>query len=207
MTTLYLARHGQAEWNAKGLIMGQLDSPLTPTGVQQVAKLADYLQSTKFDAVYSSPLGRAVATAKQLQTKLHVPELHTMAELAERNYGEFQGKSGDTYVEAKKAWEPIRAKLPPVEQPRAQLRADVESDAALFNRIMQALRIITERHPDQTVLVVSHEGALSTFLKYTTHSLPVPGSLTNSGYIVVQADHGTFTIQTVEGTTDDELPQ
>lgn len=62
--TLYIARHGQTEWNAKGILMGQKDSPLTDLGVQQACDLAKELANVHFDAIFSSDLLRAQRTAQ-----------------------------------------------------------------------------------------------------------------------------------------------
>jgi len=63
MTDIYLVRHGETESNLAGLWQGATDSPLTATGRIQVSRLADRLGARRFDAVVTSDLGRAVATA------------------------------------------------------------------------------------------------------------------------------------------------
>jgi broad specificity phosphatase PhoE len=63
MTHLTFVRHGETEWNLQGRVMGHLDSALTPTGIEQARRLAARLRGTEFDAIYTSDLGRAEATA------------------------------------------------------------------------------------------------------------------------------------------------
>jgi probable phosphoglycerate mutase len=65
MLTIYLARHGQDEDNAAGILNGHRDRPLTELGVHQAKELATKIKSSdlKFDAIYSSPLQRASKTA------------------------------------------------------------------------------------------------------------------------------------------------
>ena len=63
---LYLCRHGQTEFNIKGLAQGRCDSPLTDLGVKQALSARDYFIKNKIEYtdVYCSPLGRARATCK-----------------------------------------------------------------------------------------------------------------------------------------------
>ncbi|MCL2528403.1 MAG: DUF4173 domain-containing protein [Defluviitaleaceae bacterium] len=62
---LYVARHGQTQFNAEGRYQGGgQDSPLTPEGITQAQNLGKTLVGLHFDAVYSSPLGRASTTAE-----------------------------------------------------------------------------------------------------------------------------------------------
>ena len=63
MTKLLLIRHGRSMWNSEGRIQGQVDIPLDEVGVQQAERVARRLQSQPIDAIYSSPLLRARATA------------------------------------------------------------------------------------------------------------------------------------------------
>ena len=61
---LYIARHGQTDWNLKGLAQGQVDTPLNNTGVHQAEALRGKLKSYDFDICYCSPLQRAAKTAE-----------------------------------------------------------------------------------------------------------------------------------------------
>ncbi len=68
---LYLCRHGQTEFNIKGLAQGRCDSPLTELGVKQALNARDYFIKNKieYSDVYCSPLGRAKATCKLITGK------------------------------------------------------------------------------------------------------------------------------------------
>ena len=63
---LYLVRHGETDWNAKGILMGQTDIPLNDTGIQQAEALRNKIaaRGLEFDAVYASPLQRTAKTAE-----------------------------------------------------------------------------------------------------------------------------------------------
>ena len=60
---IYVTRHGQTDLNAKKLMQGRSDYPLNETGREQARAAREKLKDIKFDAVYSSPLSRAVETA------------------------------------------------------------------------------------------------------------------------------------------------
>lgn len=57
--TIYVVRHGESEWNVKGLIQGQSDSFLTQEGEKQAYQLVEDLKSIKLKAIFSSNLIRA----------------------------------------------------------------------------------------------------------------------------------------------------
>ena len=64
MTTVYLARHGESDWNAAKRFQGHSDRPLTELGRQQSKALADKLAAVaELSAIYTSPLRRALDTA------------------------------------------------------------------------------------------------------------------------------------------------
>ncbi len=63
MTILYLVRHGQSDWNAANRFQGHVDRPLTDLGRTQAEALARELASIALEAIYSSPLRRALDTA------------------------------------------------------------------------------------------------------------------------------------------------
>ncbi len=61
---IYVTRHGQTDYNKKKLMQGRSDIPLNEVGLQQARDRRKSLGDMKFDAVYSSPLIRAVQTAE-----------------------------------------------------------------------------------------------------------------------------------------------
>ena len=85
---IYIIRHGQTELNNKKALQGRSDHPLNDTGIQQAQEAAAMLKGITFDAVYSSPLIRAVQTAKIL-----APELKPVIDerLIEMDYGPYEG--------------------------------------------------------------------------------------------------------------------
>ena len=61
---IYITRHGETQWNKKGLMQGWKNSDLTEKGIENAQRLGESLKDINFDVIYTSPLGRANETAK-----------------------------------------------------------------------------------------------------------------------------------------------
>jgi broad specificity phosphatase PhoE len=94
---LYVARHGQTDWNAKEIICGRTDLPLSTQGEEQARKLAENLAAEKanIELIIASPLKRAQQTAGYVAERLGVP-LETDARLIEQHYGIYEKQSAFT---------------------------------------------------------------------------------------------------------------
>ena len=91
---VFLARHGETEWNLVGRRQGQLDVPLTAAGIEESKRLADRLRPLPIDGVFSSPLGRAMATA-QIYAEAFGLRVVSVEELAEIHHGAMAGLNRD----------------------------------------------------------------------------------------------------------------
>lgn len=89
---LILVRHGQTVHNVAGIAQGWNDSELSELGLSQVERLAARIVAFRPTALYSSPLGRAMATAEAIAAATGL-EIVTLDELREMNYGGWEGKS------------------------------------------------------------------------------------------------------------------
>ncbi len=94
MAKIYIARHGQNEDNANGILNGHRDLPLTDLGINQAHELAQHISNTgiKFNNVFSSPLKRAYDTAKIVTEKLYRMDPIKLDLLIERDFGSMTGK-------------------------------------------------------------------------------------------------------------------
>ncbi|MDP2931861.1 MAG: histidine phosphatase family protein [Chloroflexota bacterium] len=92
MTEIMLVRHGETEWNVGEIFRGRADIPLSQTGLKQAELLAAYLSDRKIEAVYSSPLQRAVKTAA-LIAGYHRLEVTIEPGLNDLDFGKWQGLS------------------------------------------------------------------------------------------------------------------
>jgi 2,3-bisphosphoglycerate-dependent phosphoglycerate mutase len=147
---IYLARHGQTDWNAARRVQGGTDTPLNATGVQQAQRLAARLKGIPLDAVYSSTLSRSKHTADIVRGST---PLKSLPGLAEQQHGKFEGKLIDGSDPA----------LLQEFQRRTQDPTDAldggESLNQLFERVRAAVQDIRKEHSSGTILIVGHGGA------------------------------------------------
>lgn len=95
MSKLVLIRHGQSEWNAKGLWTGWNDPSLNEKGRKEARSAGEKLEDISFDKAYTSDLKRAQQTLDEVKKVLKVKKIPTVEapELKERNYGDLAGKN------------------------------------------------------------------------------------------------------------------
>lgn len=148
MCHLYLTRHGETEYNAKGLEMGQLDIPLSAHGRKQAEALSSRLETIPLDAVYSSPLKRSHETAKTIASH-HEIRVKSKLELRERSYGDIEGEKIATIREHLREEATNWSEWKP---PNGETRAEAVS------RARPVVESLCEQHPDGRIVVVSHSG-------------------------------------------------
>ncbi len=88
---LILVRHGETMHNVARLTQGWSDSDLSERGREQVLRLAERLAAMKPTALYSSPLGRAMSTARAIADATGL-EIVQLDDLREMNYGRWEGR-------------------------------------------------------------------------------------------------------------------
>lgn len=148
---LYLVRHGQTEFNTQLRIQGNCDSPLTPQGMAEAEKLAQGLADIDFKQIYTSPLGRAVQTAKILKGGRDI-DLSLLDGLKEMNFGRWEQKTkGDIPPEELENFMNF-FKAPEKYRPLA----GAQSYEDMFDRVRQVGQDLLAEAKDQDILVVSH---------------------------------------------------
>jgi broad specificity phosphatase PhoE len=119
---LWLIRHGETEWSRSGRHTGRTDLPLTYEGELQAVAIGKLLEERTFERVVSSPSKRAADTARLagFGQRLEIDE-----ELAEVDYGEYEGLTTLEIQERAPGWELFRDGGPGGETPqRIVARAD-----------------------------------------------------------------------------------
>ena len=117
MTEIILVRHGETEWNVAEIFRGRVDIELNETGIRQANLLAEYLNHVELDAVYSSPLKRALKTAQAIAS-YHNLETQVAPGLIDFDYGRWQGlphqEVRDKYKELYTEWtnHPHQVRMP-----------------------------------------------------------------------------------------------
>lgn len=169
MSRLYLLRHGQTQYNLQGRVQGHCDSPLTELGASQAHAAGAWLaaQGVSFERIFSSPLGRALATAEVAREELAAaglpaPAVEPVDGLIERSYGPFEGgPASDVPAEL---WDPGETLVP----------YGGEGSAALRERIVATLTELMVSSRAQTVLAVSHGSATLQFKRAWEHAARCP---------------------------------
>lgn len=153
MTTVWLARHGESDWNAAKRFQGHSDRPLTPRGRRQAEALAAELaSSSSLSAIYTSPLRRALETAAVVGEQVGLePVPHE--DLREVDVGSWTGLSRAE----------VEARFPDSFQrwlDGGEGWNDGETYAEMSARVLPALVSIAGPHPGAELLVVSHGGPI-----------------------------------------------
>ena len=169
---LYIVRHGQTEWNVLEKFQGQLNSPLTPEGIEKVKETAKELKNVNFEAGYTSQMGRTIATAeiilennkyeqeKALDQKL---KLQKLPELNEIHFGEWQGLTfKETFVKYPKE---AHNYFYDVKNYNAKnIKGEELKDG--LERFLKGLEKIREEQKSGNILIVTHGTVLELFFNY-----------------------------------------
>lgn len=147
VTSLLLVRHGQSEWNADGRWQGQENPPLTDLGRQQAHHAAAAVGAV--DAIYASPLDRAMTTAMIIAERIGVGPVLLAEGLMERHAGEWQGLTRDQIEQRYPGYLEAGARPP-----------GWEDDDLVEQRVLGALDNIAAEHPGGHVLAVAHAGVI-----------------------------------------------
>ena len=149
-----LARHGETRFNVEGRWQGQSDSPLTDRGLAQARELGRALADDPIAAVFSSDLGRALATAQEIATR-HQLTVNADPRLREIDVGGWTGRNGAEIEVDFPGQRAVWAEAPATMRlPGGESLADMQRRALdFFDQAMPA-------YAGQTVVVISH-GALN----------------------------------------------
>ncbi|HEY5240234.1 MAG TPA: histidine phosphatase family protein [Polyangiaceae bacterium] len=164
---VYVARHGETDWNAAGRWQGHTDVPLNENGRAQAKALAVRLRGSRLAGVVASDLSRAHETARIVAAELGVTVAYVERELRERSFGVFEGltraECETDHAEAWQAWLAHR------KAPRG-----AEGIEALTGRMVAAVgrAAMTVAGEDAPALVVTHGGALRSVVASVTGELP-----------------------------------
>ena len=152
MTTIYLARHGESDWNAANRFQGHSDRPLTDLGREQARGLADLVAAENVEAIYASPLSRALETARIVAARTGLGVVVDEG-LREVDTGSWSGLSRaevrERYPEGFQRWITGGAGW-----------EDGESYEEMAERVLAAVNRIAAAHPGGRVLLVSHGGPI-----------------------------------------------
>ena len=148
---LFIARHGETEYNRNGLLQGRgIDAPLNKTGEAQAKKLAHYLSNYQSTSLVSSSLKRAWQTASYYEQKTDL-SLQKNRDLDEMDFGDYEGVDMKEIVKELKEFQSgwakgdVDLKIPGGESPK-----DV------FERANYAARSYINGADSQTIMLFLH---------------------------------------------------
>lgn len=148
---IHLVRHGQTILNDDIRFRGQRDLPLNRTGRREAIAVARALADARVQAVYSSPLARALEVGTAIAAASGLDDVEPVDDLLNLDYGRWEGLTREECRSVDPdAWQRF------VTDPEQAHCPGGESVAAAADRIVRALRQIGERHAGETVAAVSH---------------------------------------------------
>lgn len=182
-TTICLVRHGETDWNYTRRYQGWSDIPLNDLGVEQAVIVGRALAGEHWDAIVSSPLGRAMRTAEAIAAAVGIDEIETDPDLRERSYGEAEGLTAE---EREAKW-------------TGPTWPGLEAWDTVAGRAMAALDRIANRHTGQRVLVVCHGGLINAVLTTVSNGEYGTGItiILNTARTTLTHDGAAWTVDTV----------
>ena len=159
----YIFRHGETPMNALGRFQGRsIDAGLNETGIKQAEDLAERLQNTGLEIIFSSPLKRAYETAEIVARKLHVP-LQTDEHFIEGYFGDIEGKSKETLTEEERKvfmdWIKLDKKYDNVHFNNGESKRQIQE------RVIHGLKNLLTT-PYQKIGIATHSAVLRFLLLY-----------------------------------------
>lgn len=165
MTTLWLIRHGQTDWNKEGRYQGQLDIPLNAEGLLQAEEAAGRIIASgkRFSAIYSSDLLRARQTAEIVARRLSL-EIQLDTRLREIHLGHWQGRLHAEVRKERSAASATMTDTTQVADPNVPHAPGGETVTQVAERACQAVDSIIHRYPQGSVIVVAHGVVIASLL-------------------------------------------
>lgn len=188
MSKLYLMRHGQTLFNQMKKIQGWCDSPLTELGIEQAKKAGEFVRSQgiEFDHAYSSSSERAWDT---LETAFPGLDYRLDKGLKEWNFGKFEG--GDEQLN------------PPLPYGDFFKTYGGEGELEVRARLMATITEIMQRPEHESVLCVSHGGAIAGVLRGLNYDWRKDGKrLGNCAIAELDFDGKNFTVTNLYNPND-----
>ncbi len=148
---IILIRHGQTRSNVNRYYMGCSSEDLDPEGLNQVKKVSGRLEAVSIAAVYSSPLTRALTTAREV-AKPHNLEIKVLDDLTEIGLGEWQGLH---ISEIEKRWPDLWRQWRT--DPSKMTIPGGETFSHIDERVSQAMKTVISEGSEALSIVVSHE--------------------------------------------------
>lgn len=150
MTDFILVRHGQTGWNKQERFRGWVDVNLDEEGLKQAEAAAQKTSRWDIAAVYSSPLKRAVSTARAIAGRFKLP-VTPLDGITDMNFGQWQGMAiqevKDKFPDQFDSW---------LHNPQELQIPDGETLGDVRRRAVATIEELADKHEGETVAVVTH---------------------------------------------------
>ena len=205
MAYFVLVRHGESEWNVKGVWTGWTDVDLSPKGREEAKAAGEALTDIQFDLAYTSTLKRAKNTFLEIQKttgQLAIPTTENAA-LNERNYGDLTGKNKwevkeqvgeEEFQKIRRSWD-----YPP---------PNGESLKMVYERVVPyyETEILPKLKDGKNIIIAAHGNSLRALIKHldniTDEDIPNLELATGGIYIYQISPEGGITSKEIRGGTD-----
>ena len=159
MATIILVRHGENEWVKKHRLAGWIPGVhLNEKGHEQAKTLAKRLADLPITAVYSSPVIRCIETAEYI-AKTHKKEIVELNDVGEVRYGDWEGKKIRKLARLP-LWRVVQFFPSRMTFPNGEALREVQF------RAIQALEKLSEKHPNEIIVVASHADLIKLVLAH-----------------------------------------
>lgn len=180
---VHLARHGEAEYESD--LLSDAGGSLSRAGRRQSRELAESLRGARISRVFTSSMARAVQTAEIAAGVLGLDDVVVRDGLRELGVGVHAGKAGDP--------DPFRPTFERwLDGDLAARIEGAESGAEVVDRVRGELELVVDQHRGESVLVVSHGGAICAAVPVLARNLtsrfPEGRPLPNCGVVELEAD-------------------
>lgn len=174
---IYIARHGETEWNKNNRVCGRTDIDLTENGKDQAEFLAEKLATESIDLIISSPLKRAIQTSKIISEICNAPVVID-DRLIEQDYGIYEGvdRQNSDFLTNKRNF--------------AYRYPNGESMMQVAARVYPLIEKLKEKYEDKNILLLCHGGVCRVLKTYFQ-------DMTNEEffkYVLMNAEFEKFTL-------------
>ncbi|MBR1376866.1 MAG: histidine phosphatase family protein [Bacilli bacterium] len=165
---LYLVRHGETENNKNGIVQGQMEADLSPKGIEDAKKIKKLVSELDIDVVISSPLKRAIDTAKIITDNKY--PINIDDRIIERSWGFSEGVKMEEVGEKKtiERWNFYTN--------TSDGDDHIEKVQDFLKRLSEFIEDIRIKYSDSKVLVVAHSAVLRG-IHYIINGIPEDGDL------------------------------
>jgi probable phosphoglycerate mutase len=157
-TRVFMVRHGDTVLSAEDRFAGETDVELSEKGREEARRLAKRLSGEKITAVYASPLGRTIETARIIAEPHHL-QVQPCDGFREISHGHWEGMKRheveEKFPKEMAEWE---------KDPYTFAPAGGESGLAVTARALPALIDLVRKHPGESILIVSHKATIRLLL-------------------------------------------